>query len=89
MMLNKILIQLFSFNVTTRSQFNEDLYLVKIKYFVLSFSSQLLPISWVFSTLNLSARPTRKEQLPLTCVGLLAVPLMVPAAYHDGVSVLY
>ena len=34
-----------------------------------------------------TVRPTRKEWLPLVFVGLVAMPLMVPVAYHYGVAV--
>ena len=44
-------------------------------YKLVIFSYQLLPIPWVSSPLNLFARPTRKERLPFTCVGLLAALL--------------
>ena len=48
---------------------------------------QLYPLSCISSPLNLYARPTQKERLPLACVVLLVTLLLVPEAYRDGVAV--
>ena len=50
-------------------------------FFIYSASSLIL--SWVSLPLNLSVRPTWKGRLPLTCSGLLVVPLMVPAHFSN------
>ena len=62
---------------------------VNLKWWLICdlFSISFFPLLWFLHLWTSSVRPTQKGWLPFTFVGLVAMPLMVPAAYHDGLAV--